>query len=111
MIDPSTSTAADVTAYMDEHPEEADAIKAEEAKGKARVSIADWEPAPVADATAPDGEPVELPENAEAVSSAPAGQWERLEVDGEPVTVDGEEVRVVYPKPRTDLAGAPVVPA
>lgn len=109
MIDPSTSTVAAVAAYLDEHPEEAEAVKAAEAEGKARQGIMEWEPAPVADAA--DGSPVELPEGAKVVTADPRGEWERLEVDGEPVTVDGEHVQVVRPKPRTDLAGRPVTPA
>ena len=99
MIDPNTSTVTQVQDYLDQHPEDLEAVQAAEADGKARVGVLDYVP------SGPEAEAAALPEYAEPVTEAPSGQWERLEEGGEPVTVDGQEVRVKYPKPRLDLRG------
>lgn len=56
---PADHTVAEVVAYLDDHPEEASAVLAAEADGKARVTLRDYtrpEPAQVEDA---DGNPIE----------------------------------------------------
>lgn len=93
MIDPSTATVADVQDYLDQHPEDLVSVKAAESTGQARKGIMSYEASPPPE--------VLLPPGAQVVETTPTGQWLRLEVDGEPVTVDGNEVRAPSTKPRT----------
>lgn len=86
-FDPSEHTVQEVENYLADNPDDAGRVEALEASGKNRLGVQQ------AVQTAKDA-PV-LPEGAEVVKTAPSGQWERLEgPDGEPVTVDGNHVRV-----------------
>lgn len=95
MIDPTTATVADVQDYLDQHPEDLEAVQAAEAQGQARKGIMEYDPTPPPE--------VFLPAGAEVVKDTPSGQWLRLEEGGEPVLVDGQEVRVRTPKPKVAL--------
>lgn len=88
MIDPTTAKVADVQAYLDAHPDDVEAVRASESEGQARKGIMEYDPVPP--------EVRALPEGATLVETTPTGRWYRLVEDGQPVQVDGKDVRLPH---------------
>lgn len=93
-FDPAEHTAAEVNAYLagTTDPAEYDRVVAaeQEREGGARVTALNGVERPL---EADSG--TVLPQGAEPVSSPPSGRWERLlGADGQPIVVDGAQVRL-----------------